>query len=262
MRYGLLVSVALAVVVFALSGGAGAASTVPLTVGIKGAGTVKVSGKPPVSCKATCRVTLQVPVGTKIAVAFIPVKLWKLAPVVGACKGVAPKCAFKTTRAAVLNVTFLAPGLRTNPIPLKTPWRLPGNWTMKVDSADFSPSVMNVGGGPQTPPAGAQYVMPYVEWTYTGGGSSLSLSLFGVQLNAEGSHNAAYSLQESQCGPGEARLPEPDLQVKVENGVQVYSGQSVAGNICFQVAANDAASLLLDYHTYSGKPADTWFALR
>src|SRR5437016_4315074 len=93
MRYGLLVWLAgLVLTGFALSGGAGAASTVPLTVTIKGAGTVNVSGKPAVLCKTTCHVTIQVPAGKKVAVALTPVKLWKLAPLKGVCKGASPKC--------------------------------------------------------------------------------------------------------------------------------------------------------------------------
>jgi hypothetical protein len=84
-----LVALALGAIVLSA---ASAASTVPLTVTIKGAGTVKVSGKPAVACKATCHVTIQVPAGKKIAVAVTPVKLWKLAPLKGVCKGVAPTC--------------------------------------------------------------------------------------------------------------------------------------------------------------------------
>lgn len=259
MRLPLCVGLALAAVTF--SSGASATSTVPLALTIKGAGTVKISGKPAVSCKATCRVTVQVAAVAKIAVAFTPGKLWKLAPVKGACKGSAPKCSFTATRAASLSVTFLAPGVRANPIPLNTAWRLAGNWTLKVDSANPNAQLSNPNGTPMAPPVGAQYFMTYIEATYTGGGSA-PIGNFADGLMVAGSHGATYGLGGIGCGPGYGELPSPDLQVKIENNEPVYSGQSAAGNICYQIASNDAASLLLDYHTYPGTPQDTWFALR
>ena len=40
----------------------------------------------------------------------------------------------------------------------------------------------------------------------------------------------------------------------------VFAGQTVTGNLCFEIASNDAASLLLQGRGMDGLPA--WFALR
>jgi hypothetical protein len=89
------------------------------------------------------------------------------------------------------------------------------------------------------------------------------MGLFGVQLSVEGAHNSPYGLGDSRCGPGNARLPEPDFQsAQVEGEARVFSGQTVSGNICFMVAANDVDSLLLDYNDPAANPQDTWFALK
>jgi hypothetical protein len=77
-----------------------------------------------------------------------------------------------------------------------------------------------------------------------------------------GEHNARYDLYGG-CGPGFAKLPPPDLQPVIDFHQQIYSGQSVDGNVCFQVAANDAASLLLALRWFAQDDEHTvWFALR
>lgn len=61
------------------------------------------------------------------------------------------------------------------------------------------------------------------------------------------------------CGPNEdVSLPTPDLQPMIELNQSVFSGQSVGGNICVQVASNDASTLLFN----TGYPNNIWFALR
>jgi hypothetical protein len=59
-------------------------------------------------------------------------------------------------------------------------------------------------------------------------------------------------------------LPKPDLQA---NDSDVFSGRTVRGNVCFEIASNDAGSLRLYVDppsTLSGRPLDkrAWFALR
>ena len=59
----------------------------------------------------------------------------------------------------------------------------------------------------------------------------------------EGPHNVKYFyFGGSQCGT-QVTLPAPDLQPMILANDSVTSGQSVEGNICFEVAANDASTL-------------------
>jgi len=84
-------------------------------------------------------------------------------------------------------------------------------------------------------------------------------------FDAVGSHKATYDYAfGNSCGPGESKLPSPDLQPTAENNEPVFSGQTVSGNICFQVASNDAASLLFYVKPPSATPnaKPIWFALR
>ena len=52
-----------------------------------------------------------------------------------------------------------------------------------------------------------------------------------------------------------AQLPGRVKRSNDGAGVDAFSGQTVTGNVCFQIASNDADSLALDV-------ADVWFALR
>jgi hypothetical protein len=70
------------------------------------------------------------------------------------------------------------------------------------------------------------------------------------RLQAAGSHNAPYAYYS--CGIP----PAPNFEHVSGN---VFSGQSITGNVCFQIAANDADSLMLSASADSGH---VWFALR
>ena len=259
MRLALL-GVSALVVLSLLGSSAGAASTVSLTVTINGNGIVKVSNKPAVSCTATCKRTIQVSVGKRVTVTPTPRKLWKLAPFSGACQGAAEKCSFTATRSQALAVTFLAPGVRANPIPLNTAWKLPRDWTLKIDSSTPNVQLKMRDGTPKIPSAGAEFLMVYIEETYTGRGSSDTLN-FGPGFDAVGRHNVVYvhENRSNACGPGSGPLPEPDLQ-PYNRSHRIDSGQTVAGNICFEIATNDASSLLLYVRSYT-PPLVVWFSL-
>jgi len=238
---------------------------VPLTLTIHGAGSVKVTGRPIVSCKTTCRVTLQVPANGKLTAVPTPARLWKLAGFTGVCKASQQKCSFRAGHGAMLGVTFLAPGARTNPIPFRTPWRLPGNWLLKIDSATPDAGIVDSTGKPLTPPAGDEYLMMSIEATYTGTTSfPLGLRLLGESFGVEGSSNAPHQyITGVGCGPGSgAQLPAPDIQARFTDKPDVSAGEKVAGNICFQIAAADAPSLLLYSRAFgsNGTPQTVWFA--
>ena len=93
--------------------------------------------------------------------------------------------------------------------------------------------------------------------TYTGGGSAdLGTGLVG-RVETIGTNKAIYDTNTSPC-PGSS-WPLPSLQY---TGQLVFSGQSVTGNVCYLIAANDANSLTM--FVYSGENDENriWFALR
>jgi hypothetical protein len=238
---------------------AGQSRALPLTVTITGKGIVRLSGGRQVACAASCKRTVSVRAGSKITLSTQPSAGWKFGAWAGACRGTSPACKVRITRAARVGVTFIAPGDRANPFPLGQTVKLSAKWQMKVISATLNATDQVVAlkdeyGDPENdpPPPGAQYTLVNISGTYIGGGSSYANELFGA-VRMEGVHNATY--YGSECIPPPPRVPYRD----------VFSGQTVTGNLCFRIAANDADSLMLsvsheDPKTYS--EVTTWFALR
>lgn len=119
---------------------------------------------------------------------------------------------------------------------------------VKVDSVTLDATAQIVAIPGNSPPhAGAQYVMLNLSASYTGGGSS-TLDQYGDTLQTIGVHGFAYR----RCYE---ELPPPVLVPYAT----VYSGQSIAGNVCYEIASNDADTLML---YYDGYPRKLWFALR
>jgi hypothetical protein len=90
--------------------------------------------------------------------------------------------------------------------------------------------------------------------TYVGGGSaSLGDFLFNQQqMQAEGVGNGAY--KPDACEP-----PQPDLRAVG----QVSSGTTVTGNLCHEIASNDAATLMLTGYVETGSGDRlVWLELR
>ena len=106
----------------------------------------------------------------------------------------------------------------------------------------------------QPPPRGVQDFLVGLSVTYTGAGSGDISSLVN-SLQTLGSHNVAYDVRDNPCG----LLPPLDLAGA--GPVEVRSGDTVTGNVCFQIASNDARSLLLHAGDLLLK-TDFWFALR
>lgn len=147
-------------------------------------------------------------------------------------------------------------GDRSRPVPLRAPMRLSGQWRMSVRSVvlDADHVISNrtdsqTGLKDQGPPSpGAQYVMIGVSLQYVGGGSS-SPEGFLPRIRAMGKHNAPY---EAHCIPP-AEVTDQD----------VFSGQTVTGNLCFEVAQNDVRTLGLYVEPIFGATGRrVWFALR
>jgi hypothetical protein len=123
-------------------------------------------------------------------------------------------------------------------------------WVVKVVSAtiDATAQVAAIPGN-SPPPPGAEYTVVNLSATYTGGGSS-ALDLGDDRFEAEGAHNYVYYYSYE-------RPPSPALPFYAP----VFSGQTESGNVCYQIASNDAASLELRAYggVYGGY---VWFALR
>jgi hypothetical protein len=235
-------------------------SGLPLTVSINGKGTVTVAGRR-LSCSSSCTKKLTVRAGARLVLLAQPGRGWKLSAWSGACRGSTSACRVRVIHALRVAVTFLAPGARANPIALGAVGDAGEGWRLKVVSAtpDATQQVLATTNGygehlNPTPPAGAQDFLVLLSLTYAGGGSG-DLSPFFFRLAAMGAHNARYSRTENGCGNF---LPPPVVE---EQGSGVFSGQTVTGNVCFQVASNDAGSLLL-YVSLSLDGGKRWFALR
>jgi hypothetical protein len=247
-----------------VSGANAAAPTVLLTLSVAGSGSVKVTNEAPVRCTGTCHMTFRIKAGSKIVVLPKANALWKLAPFTGACKGVLAKCTLHMTKAQQLSVKFVAPGAQANPIPLGSTWFVSGNWLFQVNGVtpNANGQVQNPDGTPQQAPTGTQFFVLGVAVTYKGSGSA-NFGDFARELTAVGGHGTKYAYTSGNgCGPGKSVLPSHDIQPKAVAASPVESNQTVSGNICFQVAAGDAASLALVVGGQSKSVQQVWFGLR
>lgn len=239
--------------------------TVPLHLTVNGSGTLRVSGNPPFIChahfptSAHCRHTFYVPKGRRIVVKESPAKGWKLWKWSGlACHGTATTCSLrpKARRFGFVTASFLPPGDRLNPYPIGTTATLQDGWQMTVNSALINAdteveAVKDQYGDPvnPVPPPGAQYTLVNVSMIYQGSGS-YSLPVFLSGVLTVGAGNAGYNV--------DGCLPPPlDLD---SDFTPVLAGQTVTGNLCFEIASKDAASLFLQSRRVDGLPG--WFALR
>jgi Divergent InlB B-repeat domain len=222
---------------------------VTLTVSIMGKGAVRLGDGRRIGCSATrCRKTFLVRAGAKLNLTARPSSGWAFAAWSGTCQGGRATCTLRPRRANSVAATFAPPGsTRANPIPLGQTAPIADGFRLKVVSAtpDAQLSV--------PAPVGAQNFVVLLTATYDGGGKGGLLPLIN-NLDARGTHNATYTTYENGC---HAPLPPPTLG---ESGFDIFSGQSVTGNICWQIARNDATSLVL--FIGSGFTHTTWFALR
>jgi hypothetical protein len=126
-------------------------------------------------------------------------------------------------------------GTRENPIPLGTPpVALGDGWQVRVASImpDATEVVLRHNQSNKPPGAGKQFFMARVTATYTGEESSKFLA--SLRLSAVGASSVEYSIRES-CGAIPDEFP----------WAEVFSGGTVTGNICWQVATSDVPSLVM-----------------
>jgi hypothetical protein len=253
------------VLVAAASAGTGT-RTVSLKIAVYGAGTLKVSHEPTIKCASACHRSLRVEKGSRVTLVAKPGKLGKIGPWKGACKGSASRCTLRVTRRERVTARFFRPGAETNPIPMGTVWPFGDGWTLRIVGATPNADgqvIDNVSGTPAVPSSGAQFFMLDIVLTYASAGSAM-LGPMAQNWFAEGSHNVKYFyFGDTTCGAAaDVTLPTPDLQSMISSNDSVSSGQSVEGHICFQVAANDASTLLLHTSRTGHDGAfDFWFAL-
>ena len=141
-----------------------------------------------------------------------------------------------------------AKGTRSKPIPLHEAARIGGGWRLRVLSVTRNAN----GLVSEKPPAGAQAFIARVALTYKGGGKDSAGALVRSEINAMGAHRASYDYGSDSC------VAYSGLN---ETG-DVYSGRTVRGNMCFQIAANDARSLMLYTGGRFANTKRVWFVLR
>ena len=205
-----------------------------LTLSVYGVRTVHVTGDKPFACgMASCRHTFRVRPGRRILVRATSWTGWKLTRWAGACEGSGATCSLLLRRSARASVTFVPPGARSNPYPLGTSVKLDGAWRLTVNSATLDADAQVEPSNPPLP-AGSQYALVNVSLTYVGTGTSNVASYVDEWLGAVGPGNVRYQLA---CTP-----PPLDLSSVADASSQ---GQTLTGNLCFEIASSDASGLLL-----------------
>lgn len=264
------VAAAFLIATLALLAAAPVASSQPLRysgellLGIRGWGYVKL-GKGvlthvTVHCTdAKCPAVTYLTRGPRARLVAQPYDGWKFTGWRGACKRRRPVCVADVARVRPdtnglrhvrLGATFVpvAVGLtRSHPIPLGTNADVGRGWRVRVNSALPDTQLY------PPPPVGAEYLDANVTIGYFGGGSRTPSDYLAWQV--VGSHHTMYS-------PGSNPCPYPGPQPPLPTYNPIYTGQSVTGYVCWQVAANDASSLELYFGSGSlNYPRTTWFAL-
>jgi hypothetical protein len=190
---------------------------------------------------------------------LIVIGLIAVAAVVGAILGAGKSAKGKT-----------GPGSRSDPIRVGRTAAIGGGWKMHVIGVTRNANRLVVAAKDkygdrlnQAPPRGAQDFLVRLSLTYAGGGKDDVSLLRDFGIHAEGAHHASYDMTNDSCGN---TVPKPSL----ESASQVFSGQTIRGNVCFQIAKNDAHSLML--YTGNTKANEllvnltnlktVWFALR
>jgi hypothetical protein len=230
----------------------------PVTIAVAGKGTVRLSDGRQVDCAASCRRTIWVRAGSRVAVTAWPSSGWKFGTWVGACRGLPSKCVLRVSRATHVAVTFIPPGARANPIRVGTFAFIDASgvgWRLKVVSTQ------------------AQRQDLVLLLSATAMGSDLATYQLDFNIFIMGRLGAVYSLATASCTP-----PSPDFLVQGVftpwgHGTRwVAEGRTITGYVCFKIRPSDARLLFTEPPLRSVNPpaepvyrpdADAvWFALR
>jgi List-Bact-rpt repeat protein len=253
-RLGVRLAATTALVVLLGSASASAAHTprtVPLTVRVTGSGVIRLPGRS-LTCRVACSDTFQIPRGRRIAVTATAATGWKLTKWSGACRGSDESCSLRLNRQRSAAVRFVPPGNHLNPYPMGTAVTTSGGWTVRVNSATLNAdSQIEAVNSQPPPPPGDQYTLVNLTMTSPVGGGPFDLGDF---LFNQQQMQASAKYAPDSCEP-----PQPDLGTVR----QVSSGTTMTGNLCYEIATNDAATLRLTGYVETGtNDRQVWFALR
>lgn len=263
-RVLIVVGLALTLALVPVRASASPGAKVQFTFALNGKGTV-TGGPRRVECRGSCTRSSTnwvwyVKPGSTFTLKARAAREWKFAGWRGACRGSKPTCVVRVRRSTRLSATFVPPGAEQNPIPLGKAAVVRKVWRMTVRSVTPNANDLvlaaNNGDPFAKPPPGAQDYMVSLSLTYIGGGSSdPGIGMIGL-VETVGSHGKVYDTNTDPC-PGS--WPDPSLK---NWNKDVFSGQTVTGNICYLIAANDAASLRLFVYSGENNRDKVWFALR
>jgi hypothetical protein len=234
---------------------AGAAHRVALTVSIAGAGTVRLADGRYATCRTNCMRKFLVRRGASVRLTAHAGSGWVFSYWAGACSpSPGSACRLRLRRPRRARVVFLPPGsTRANPVRLGRPATVAGSWLVSVQSVSIDATAQIVAIPGNAPPrTGAQYAMLYLVATYVGGGFGSLGS--GAAFYTVGARGAPYDRSEQE-------LPSPQLGFSDI----VYAGQTIGGNVAYEIASRDASSLVLFagyYEPFDQSEHKVWFALR
>ena len=206
--------------------------------------------------------TLTVPssaLGLQVRVSVRVRKRWIASAWSGAVSGLPSSLGSTTTPApssapppAPIPAPIPIPGdSRSNPVPLGQQAGLYDSWAMSVVSysPDATAAVLAENMFNDPPAAGKQFAIVRVRATYTGASSDSFGGSF--RLRAVGSSNVSHSTFANYCGV----IPDEI------SSATLFPGGTIEGNVCFEVTAADASSLML-YDDGSFRSIDRrWFSL-
>lgn len=147
-------------------------------------------------------------------------------------------------------------GSRDRPIPGRTLASLSDGWQIAVIGVtpNANDAVRRQNQFNDPPAAGNQFFLVRVQVTNSGGSdNNRGRSFSAGDLRAVGDSGVAYTTFSNSCGVIPDALPRSE----------VFPGGSIAGNLCWQVRASDAGSLVMFYDVGRGRDAQRiYFALR
>jgi hypothetical protein len=165
-------------------------------------------------------------------------------------------------------VRLAAGGLRSNPVPLNAIGGVWDNWRLQIVSVTPT-ATQFLGQHPQRIEPGGQELMVSLAATYKGGGYA-GLRGLTRRLYVDGSHGVYYSPDSGDLNCATTANATHLVRPLNQTGRVVFSGHTAEGHLCFQIAGNDARSLVLyvdrpgcnTSKTHDNCTRRVWFALR
>ncbi|HEY8775154.1 MAG TPA: hypothetical protein VIM33_01605 [Gaiellaceae bacterium] len=186
--------------------------------------------------------------------------------IVDATKGQKPKTADAGT-ANKAKVRLAAGGLRSNPVPLHTIGGVWDGWRLHVESVTPTAAQFLGRHRKSIAPGGREFMLS-ISVTYKAGGYKGVRGLLR-RLYVAGSHAVYYSPDSGDLNCAATAYDSHLVRPLNETARIVFSGHTAEGHLCFQIASNDARSLVLFVNRPgcgTSKKYDTctkkvWFAL-